>query len=146
MNTPILRSSSDPQRSGYSEDEILNIYALACSMLENGNLKQAETIFYGLTEVLPDFVPAWLGLAYVRGQENNFDGAQTAAEQALRCDAESAEAMLYLITFMLTTGDMQSAGTYLGEIADRIESNEIQDPALIRFFRAQMVRYQTREA
>lgn len=146
MNAPIPRPGSDLQRSGYSEDEILNIHALGCALLENGTLKQAEIVFHGLTEVLPDFVPAWLGLSYVRGQEGNYEGAQSAAEQALRCDAESAEAMLYLISFMLTTGDLQSAGTYLGEIADRIESNEVQDPALIRFFRAQMVRYQNRDS
>lgn len=145
MNSLVPRSPGDLARSGYSEEEIYGIYALACMLLENGSLKQAETILMGLAEVVPEFAPVLLALAYVRGQDGNYDSAQSFAEQALRIDAESPEAMLYLITFLLTTGDLQSAGTYLGEIADRIESNQIQDPVLIRFFRAQMVRYQARE-
>ena len=146
MNSPIVRPSGDlAARGGYSDDEISSIYALAVSFLENGVLKQAEIIFAGLVEVLPEFVPAWLGLAYVRGQDGNYDSALVAAQQAVRYDEQSAAAILYLVTFLLTAGDLQSAGTYLGEIADRIESAELQDPQLIRFFRAQMVRYQTRE-
>ncbi len=145
MNSLIPRQPGDLARSGYSEEEIHGIYALACTLLENGALKQAETILIGLAEVVPDFTPVLLALAYVRGQDANFDSAQSFAEQALRVDPASPEAMLYLITFLLTTGDLQTAGTYLGEIADRIESNEIQEPTLIRFFRAQMVRYQARE-
>lgn len=144
MNSLIPRSSGDLSRSGYSEDEIFAIYALACTFLENGALKQGEALLVGLAEIVPDFSPVFMALAYIRGQDGNFESAQSLSEQALRIDPDSPAAMLYLITFLLTTGDMQTAGTYLGEIADRIESTDIQDPTLIRFFRAQMARYQTR--
>jgi Tfp pilus assembly protein PilF len=145
MNNPNPRGALEQGRKGYSEEEIECIYRLAYAGLENGNLKQAELIALGLIEVAPSFIPGWLALAYVRGQDGNFAGAQAASEQALRIDGESIEAMLFLVSYLLTNGDLQSAGTYLGEVADRIDNNQLTDPTLIRFFRAQMLRYQTRE-
>jgi Tfp pilus assembly protein PilF len=140
------RGALEQGRKGYSEEEIECIYRLAYAGLENGNLKQAELIALGLIEVAPNFIPGWLAIAYVRGQDGNYAGAQSACEQALRIDGESIEAMLFLVSYLLTNGDLQSAGTYLGEVADRIDNNQLTDPTLIRFFRAQMLRYQTREA
>jgi Tfp pilus assembly protein PilF len=135
----------DSLRRGYSDEEIDCMYRLACVELENGNLKLAETICRGLVEVSPQFVPAWLVVAYVLGQDANYADAQAAAEQAVRIDPESAEALLFLVCYLLTNGDLQSAGTYLGEVADRIDGGQITDPTMIRFFRSQMVRYQNRE-
>ena len=145
MNNPNPKGALEQGRKGYTDEEIECIYRLAYAGLENGNLKQAELIVLGLIEVAPNFIPAWLALAYVRGQDGNYAGAQSASEQALRIDGESIEALLFTVSYLLTNSDMQSAGTYLGEVADRIDNNQLTDPTLIRFFRAQMLRYQNRE-
>lgn len=131
-------------KRGYSEEEITSIYELGRLLIENGSLKQAESIFQGLIEVAPEFVPGWLGLAYLHIHQNNSETGLITAQQAVRLDAESCEAMLFLVICLLSTGDYQSAGSYLGEIGDRVESGSIDNPNVIRLFRAQMARYEHR--
>lgn len=136
--------STDLIKRAYSDDEIAHIYELGRLFLENGSVKQAETIMTGLTEVVPDFAPAWLGLCYIHIQDKNNDAAIYAARQACRVDPELTEAMLFLSSCLLTSGDYNSAGTYLGEVGDKIDSGAVDNPNIIRFFKAQLARYQAR--
>lgn len=138
------KAPSEVLKRGYSDDEILHIYELGRLCLENGDVRRAESILSGLTYIAPDFAPAWLGMSYVHIQAKNHDAALQAARQALRLDAESVEAMLFLISCLLTHGDYNSAGTYLGEVADRIDGGSVDRPNLVRFYRAQLARYQNR--
>ena len=137
------RGSSDSRR-GYSEEEISTIYELGRLYLESGLFPAAENIMRGLTEVVPDFAPGWLGLCYLHIQNKNSDAALQAARQAVRADSSSIEAQLFLITCFLSVGDYNSAGTYLGEVGESIETGSVEDPNLIRFFKAQLARYQSR--
>ena len=85
-----------------------------------------------------------MGLAYVHVQNKNFEAAISACGGALRADPNCSEAMLYLAACQLATGDFNSAGTYLGEVGERIEGGVIDDPSQIRFYKAQLARYQNR--
>ena len=120
------------------------MYELGRRWLENGDLRRAEAIMGGLTEIVPDLPLGWLGMSYLHGINKDWDAAIFAARQALRVDPELVAAMLFLIAFLLTTGDVQSAGTYLGEVQERIESGIATDADEVRFFRAQLARYQGR--
>jgi Tfp pilus assembly protein PilF len=138
------RTTSDVLKRGYSDEEIANIYELGRLSLENGNLRRAEAIMSGLTEVAPDFSCAWLGMSYIHIQNGDVDAALQTTRQALKIDPNFKEALLYLVSCLLTTGDYSSAGTYLGEIGELIESGSLDDPGMIRFFKTQLARYQTR--
>lgn len=138
------RLGSEIVKRGYSDEEIANIYELARFSLENGDWHRAEAIASGLVEVAPDFAPAWLSLAYIRIQNKAYEAAIQAASQALRVNPELAEAQLFLVACLLTTGDYNSAGTYLGEVGERIESGQVRDPNVIRFYRTQLARFQSR--
>jgi len=138
------RLGSEIVKRGYSDEEIANIYELARFSLENGDWRRAEVIAGGLVEVAPEFSPAWLALSYIHIQNKEYDSALQAAQQAVRVDHESPQAVLFLIACLLTTGDYNAAGTYLGEIGEKIESGAIDDPNVIRFYRAQLARFQSR--
>ena len=135
---------SEVLKRGYSNEEVERIYALGRFFLENGDIKRAEVVMAGLIEVAPEFAPAWLGMSYIYFQEKNLEQATQCALRALRSDPESVEATCYLITFTLTSGDFNSAGTYLGEISEKIEAGLIEDPKFIRFYKAQLARFQGR--
>lgn len=138
------RSPSEVLRRGYSDEEVAHIYELGRFFLENGDLRRSELIMTGLTEVAPDFHPAWLGKAYVHLMSGDTDSALQAASHALRVQPESTEAMLYLVTCLLTVKDYNAAGTQLGEIGERIDGGLVDNPNLVRLYRAQLVRYQAR--
>jgi tetratricopeptide (TPR) repeat protein len=144
MVEPRKRTPSEVLKRGYSDEELNHIYELSRLLLESGDFRRAETILHGINEVAPDFGPAWLGMAFVRLHEKDYDKAATHARQALRINTDSVEAMLFLACALLSTGDYNSAGTQLGEIGERIESGAIDQPNLVRFYRAQLVRYQSR--
>jgi tetratricopeptide (TPR) repeat protein len=143
MDLPARKGSELPRRS-YSDEEIVDIYELGRLWLETGQHRRAEAIMAGLNEVAPQFAPAWLGTAFLRGIGGNYDGALQAAKNALRSEPESVEAMLYITTMCLTTGDFSTAGTYLGEVGERIEQGKITNPNVTRFFKMQLARYQSR--
>ena len=134
----------EPTRRGYSDEEIGAIYELSRLLLESGNLRNAEPILIGLTEVAPLFAPAWLGLAYIHIQNNNLESAIYSARQALRNDQSSVEAMLFLISVLLSSGDINTAGSLLGEVQDKIEGGSVPNTDVVRFYKAQLARYQTR--
>jgi hypothetical protein len=141
---PPARTSNQLPRRTYSEEEILDIFALGRMWLETGQHRRAEAIMLGLNEVAPEFCPAWLGTAFLRGCVGDYEGALRAAKNALRSDSESVEAMLYIATLALTMGDSSTAGTYLGEVGDRIEQGRTPSPHIPRFFRMQLARYQSK--
>lgn len=138
------RSPSEVLKRGYSDEEVGHIYELARLSLENGDLRRAEVILNGITEVAPEFWPAWLGMSCVYVQNRAYEEAVYAARQALRLQPECNEAMLFLIACLLTTGDFSAAGTYLGEIGEKIESGAALHPNLVRFYKGQLARYQSR--
>jgi hypothetical protein len=138
------RSGAEVLKRGYSDDELAQIYELGRFCLENGDVRRAEAIMFGLNEVAPEFAPAWLGTCCIHTQNKNYDGALHASRQALRADGESIEAMLFLACCLLSTKDFNSAGSYLGEVGERIESGGVDNPNLMRFYRAQLARYQNR--
>ena len=138
------RRLSEVLKRGYSDTELTQLYELGRSFLENGQIKQAETIMSGLTTVAPEFLPAWLGLVYVLLHKKENDAALSAARHAHRLNPESDEATLYLITCLINTGDYNAAGTLLGEVGDRFTSGATDNQNLLRFYRAQLARYQAR--
>ena len=145
MDVPARHGGQLPRRS-YSREEVVDIFELGRLWLETGQHRRAEAIMSGLNEVAPDFAPAWLGTAFLRGLVGNYDGALQAAKNALRQEPESVEAMLYVATLALTTGDYSTAGTYLGEVGERIEQGRVTSPHVPRFFKMQLARYQSRGA
>ena len=143
MDLPARRAGELPRRS-YSEEEVVDMYELGRLWLETGQHRRAEAIMSGLNEVASSFAPAWLGTAFLRGVAGDHEGALKAAKNALRCEPESVEAMLYVATVSLTLGDFSTAGTYLGEVGERIEQGKVSNPAVSRFFKMQLARYQSR--
>ncbi|MFM1846723.1 MAG: Tetratricopeptide repeat [Pseudomonadota bacterium] len=144
MDLPRRRSPSEVLRRGYSDEELGHLYELGRFFLENGDIRRAEVIITGVTEVAPEFAPAWLAMAYIHIHNKNMDGAIFAARQALRVDPHFVEAILYLATCLLTTGDLNSAGTYLGEVGEMIEGGTVEDANVVRFYKAQLARFQSR--
>lgn len=140
----IRRSPSELLKRGYSDEEIAHIYELGRLCLENGDIRRAEVVFEGITKIAPEFAPGWLGAAYIYIQNKNLDDAIYAARQAMRLDPDFSEAMLYLVSCLLTVGDYSAAGTYLGEIGEKIEGGSITHPNMIRFYKAQLARYQNK--
>ena len=126
----------------YSKAEILSIYELARFSLENGDIHRSETLFIGLTNVVPDFVPAWLGLAYVYIHNGSDEEALDAAKMAYRYAPDRIEAILFYVSCLLTCGDLNAAGMYLGEVADKVANGVSLSPNVSRFFHLQMARYQ----
>lgn len=138
------RLSSEVIKRGYSEEEVANIYELARFSLENGDIRRGEIISQGLVEVAPDYVPAWLCLSCVQALQANYEMAAQTAQQALRLDPSCLEAHLFLSACQLSLGDFNSAGTHLGEVAERVESGLVDNNDLVRFYRIQLARYQNR--
>jgi Flp pilus assembly protein TadD len=143
MDAP-TRSKGEVSKRGYSKDEVADIYRLGKLWLETGQHKRAEALFSGLNEVAPLFAPAWLGTAYVRAQRGEYEEALLATKSALRAQADMSEAMLYLVALSLTTGDLSTAGTYLGEVRESIEGGAVANQHVVRFYKMQLARYQAR--
>lgn len=135
-------NSPDKLKRAYSEEEISHIYQLGRFHLENGGVKFAEPIMRGLTEVAPLNPLGWLGLAYVYVMNEDFEQGLDAARHAARSKQYSVQAMLFEVACHLSLNDMPSAGTLLGEIGEKIENGELHDPHMLRFYRAQLARYQ----
>ena len=143
-NPPRPRAPSEVLKRGYSDEELAHLYALARFCLENGDVRRAEAIAFGINEVAPDFAPGWLAACAIHTLNKNNEAALNAARQALRADAESVEAMLFLICGLLGAQDFNAAGSYLGEVGERIEAGLVDNPNLLRFYQAQLARYQNR--
>ncbi len=142
MSVP-AKSNFEVSRKSYSDEEIAHIYELARFHLENGAVKAAEAIFKGVCEVRSDFVPGWLGLAYVRIVNQDFDHALECARKACKAKPDSVEALLFQVTCLLSLDDLNGAGTLLGEVGEMIETGEVVSPNLMRFYKGQLARYQS---
>ena|SRR3990167_5419648 len=134
------RSLSDVLKRGYSDDELAHIFALGRFHLENGAYPRALNVMRGLVTVAPEFVPAWLGLAYIHLMNGNSETALSAAREAYKLQPSSPLVVLYLITALLSMGDVAAAGAYLGEVGESIEQGE-SSPDLVRYYRMQLARY-----
>lgn len=132
---------SEYQRTNYSKEELLDIFALVKMWLETGQLKRAEVVVRGLTSVAPEFVPGWLASSVVESSLGNIEAALQAARRALKLQPDSAAAMMLIITTALTLGDLTTAGTYLGEVGDMVSEGRVSDPNALRLFKMQMARY-----
>jgi hypothetical protein len=145
MNTNIRpRSPSDVIRRGYTDAEIESIFALGRLFVESGSFSRAVVILKGLTEVVPDYAPAWLALGYISIMNGEYEQALGHSGQVLRRNPTQPEAMLMNVICSLCTGDINSAGTYLGELKDAIDGEMINNPQLVRLYQSQLVRFQSR--
>ena len=131
------------QRS-YSEAEVEGIYELARFCCESGQSQRADVIFNGLAEVSPKFLPALLGKCLVQINNQAYDAAVESAKKALKLDPKSVEAQIFLVTALLSVGDINSAGTLLGEIGERIEAGEVTAHHTICLYKGQLARYESR--
>jgi tetratricopeptide (TPR) repeat protein len=121
-----------------------SIFALGRLFLEIGSFSRGAVILKGLTEVAPEFLPAWLALGYVAIMNGEYEQALGHSGQVLRRDPTHPEAMLMNVICSLSTGDINSAGTYLGELKDGIDGDVINNPQLVRLYQSQLVRFQLR--
>jgi len=144
MATTQPRPNTEGAKRGYSDEELNHIYELGRFCLENGDFRRAEVILSGLNDVAPEYSPAWLGTCCVQNSNKNYESAVVAAKQALRAEPESIEAMLFLSCSLLTIKDFNAAGSYLGEVGERLEGGSLKSPNLLRFYKAQLARYQNR--
>ena len=76
-----------------AEDEGDEGYALAIAALENNDVERALVILNELTQQRPDSVGVWLNLGLAHFKQHDMDGAEAAADTALRLDAEVAEGL-----------------------------------------------------
>ena len=144
MNDTTAKPAPEPIKRSYSDEEVESIYELGRFSAENGDLKRAEVIMRGLVEIAPDYAPAWLGMSFVHAQNHAYENAIQAARRCLKINPAMVEAELFLITFLLSTGDFNSAGTLLGEVGEKIDHGEIDNPNAIRFYRMQLARFESR--
>lgn len=142
MSSDVVRQGA--QRSSYSADELVDIYALGKMWLETGQVRKAEVIMQGLTAVAPDFLPGWLGMSVVQSTLGNIEAALAAAQRALKLDSQSAPAMMCVVVASLTMNDMSTAGTLLGEVGELIEAQRVTDPNVTRLYKMQLARYQSK--
>lgn len=131
-------------KRGYSQEEVEHIYALGRLYLESGNLRQASIIFDGLIDIVPHYSPASQGRAIVALFQRDYEGAAESAQRALSADPGSVEALLLIVVSQFGLNDYNSAGTYLGEVRDTIESGNLSDKHLLRVYRMLLARYRSR--
>ena len=98
----------------------------------------------GLSQVAAHFSPAWLGLSYCALMHRAPELALDYAREAYRAEPGSDRALLYLVVCFLALGDMNGAGTYLGELREQLESGGLQDPNVRRLYEAQLARFSLR--
>ena len=132
------RSSSHIARHGYSATELNALYSLSRVFLESGEIATAERVARGIISVEPDFIDAWLTLAYVALMREELDEAIHSAKKALALRDSSLEGLLLLVI-----AHFQSGGTYLGEVSDRLAVERAR-PELRRLYDAQVIRFEER--
>jgi tetratricopeptide (TPR) repeat protein len=128
--------------SGYSEEEILSLYDLARISVEGGELKRAEIIATGLCEVVPDFSPAFLILAYCQVWSKDYEAASDSSERAYKISPNDLSVLFFVAATKLLVNDSQRAGTILGEIGELLEKT--RDTEAERLYRLLLARFQMR--
>jgi hypothetical protein len=105
----------------YSDSELQAIFEVGRLHIVAGEIGAGEAIFRGLSEVSADYLPAWLGIAYARYLEGDFEAGLQAARQAIRIEPNSISGLLMLVNGLLCTEDINSAGAFLGEVREQLE-------------------------
>ena len=72
--------------------------------IQTGNFAAAETFFDNLTQKVPDYMPAWLGLAEVALDEKKLDNSAGALKKVLDSDPENADALVLKARLDLARG------------------------------------------
>ncbi len=129
----------------YSDDELEAIYSLGLLFIENGELLKARNIFEGLIEINNLFLSGYIGMIYIEMDSGNIQDAIKYCQKALEISPNSYPVILMYVSCLLSTGDSNKAGIYLGEIADAIEDKLITNYDIIRFYRSQIIRYQNED-
>ena len=137
-------ASPETLKRNYSVEEVDNIYELARFSIENGDMIRAEVILAGLVQAAPYYAPAWLAMSFIHAQAQAVDQAIDAARKALKAEPAMVEAELFLAAYLMTAGDYNAAGTLLGEVNEKIEAGQVDNPGIVRFFRIQMARFESR--
>ena len=140
------RTQSEILKKGYSDEEVLCIFELGRLYIEIGEFVKAEEIFLGLIEIAPQYTPAWLGISYIEVSRKKYESAIKYLIQALSLNKDSIEVQIFLIVCTLSTKDFQSAGTYLGEVQEKIESFGVQDINYKNLYKSQLARFQANTA
>lgn len=128
--------------SSYSEEELDLLYSLGVFYLEAGHYRSAEMVFQGLTAIAPSFADSWLAASATFFMLGNFDQAKRHAHQAMRLNPHDVQVQLLYVTILLSQNELSEAGTLLGEIKEQIDTRVIQNPDQIRYFRAQLARFE----
>ena len=118
------------------------IYSLGLAFIENGDISKARSIFEGLIQVDNEYLKGFLGMIYLEIESNDMTNAMKYCQKALKINPSSYEVILMYISCLISVGEYNKAGTYLGEIADAIKDNLISDYDIIRFYKSQLIRYQ----
>jgi Tfp pilus assembly protein PilF len=138
----MIMSILDTKYHNYSEEELDLLYSLGIFYLEAGHYRSAEMIFQGLTTVAPSFADGWLASAATFFMLGNFDQAKRHAHQAMRLNPHTHQVQLLYVTILLSQNELSEAGTLLGEIKEQIDTRMIQNPDQIRYFKAQLSRFE----
>lgn len=128
--------------SGYSEEEIISLYELARLSIEAGELKRAESIANGLSEIAPDFAPAFLILAYCQVWSKDYEAASDTSERAFKAAPNDISVLFFVAATKLLVNDSQRAGTVLGEIGELLEKK--RDLEAERLYKLLLARFQMR--
>ena len=133
-------------KKGYSIEEVEGFYALGKLYLETGNIHQASSIFDGLVETFPDFFPALLAQSVTSLIDSDYTEAIQSAQRVLDAEPQLIEGLLLLVIGMLRTENYNSAGTYLGEVRELLESGSIKEENLIRLYKMLLAQYKFRSS
>lgn len=140
------RRPSEVLRRGYSNEEIENIYALGRAYIISAKFGSAEKLFKGLSILAPDYVYGHLGLAYCQllkagGNQELLKKVLLTTKQALRIDPRNQHALIFHIIILLSISEFKSAGSYLGELGEQVESGKSLDADVQKFFNSQKLRF-----
>lgn len=129
----------------YSDEELNAIYSLGLTFIENGELLKARNIFEGLIVVNNEFLSGFIGMIYIEIEAGNIQDAIKYCQKALELNPNSYAIMLMYVSCLLSSGEANKAGMYLGEVADAIEDKLITNYDIIRFYKSQILRYQNED-
>lgn len=99
-----------------SDEELRVILEIGFLLREMGKFDEAEQIFRGATELIPDSDVPYVGLGTVEFQQRNFANAHSAYNRALEIKPESIYARVHRAEAWLFEGERTRAEQELNEI------------------------------
>lgn len=99
-----------------SDDELRVILEAGFVLREAGRADEAEAVFRGMTELLPESDVPRVALGTVELHRGNFAEAQVLCEEALRVRPESLYARVHRAEALLFQGKREEAESELNEI------------------------------